>query len=113
MLRAFSNRLEISLDSRLTQTSFNPNSALTLPRFRKRMSKVLGNCKIVDGLGKYLGSINYGSSKGKKIVELIKNNMERRLQGWKSQLLSQVAKATLIQSTLSQIPLYHLHRRGS
>lgn len=73
------------------------------------MSQILGHCKLVDKLGKYLGGIIDGCPRRKEISTIVCSNLEKNLQGRKFKLLSKTARITLIQSTLSQIPLYHLH----
>ncbi|KAF7842178.1 ribonuclease H [Senna tora] len=59
-------------------------------------------------IGRYLGAdITQGrqtKSKFKHIIEKIQN----RLSGWKASCLSLAGRATLVQSVLSTIPLYHM-----
>ena len=71
------------------------------------MVDVLG-CKQGSFPIKYLGLLLGANVKDSFIRNPIIDKMERRLAGWKRLYLSKGGKATLIKSTLSNLPTYFL-----
>jgi hypothetical protein len=57
---------------------------------------------------KYLGLLLRASYKAKSIWDVVVEKMERRLASWKRMYLSKGGRATLIKSTLSNLPTYFL-----
>jgi hypothetical protein len=57
---------------------------------------------------KYLGLLLRTSYKAKSIWDVVVEKMERRLASWKRMYLSKGGRATLIKSTLSNLPTYFL-----
>lgn len=66
------------------------------------------NFKKVDRSQKYLGSFIDEEPHSRKIFDIIFEKLQSQLEGWQSRLLSQPARAVLIKSVLSSLPLYHL-----
>ncbi|KAF7841322.1 reverse transcriptase [Senna tora] len=64
---------------------------------------------VVNHLGKYLGGFIEGPNPDKQNYALIMTYLQQRLTGWKSSMLSQAARYTLIQSVLESIPIYLMH----
>ncbi|XP_048324699.2 uncharacterized protein LOC125421031 [Ziziphus jujuba] len=55
---------------------------------------------------RYLGNPLFGNRKHSKDYEELRIKIEATLQGWKSKLLSQAGKYTLIKSVVTPLPLY-------
>ena len=81
------------------------------PNFQKRKKRWLSGIlkvKCINQPSKYLG-IELGSMNQKKnFFQPIFDKLNQRLVGWKSQLLSQGGRLTLIKSTMASLPIYTL-----
>ncbi|CAH9117589.1 unnamed protein product [Cuscuta europaea] len=62
--------------------------------------------EITTNLGKFLGASIIHKCKSKALYGYILNNIKKRLAGWKQKCLSIVGRCTLIQTTLSTVPLH-------
>ena len=63
--------------------------------------------KVMDKIGKYLGSYVDCSTDRRTIGKEIIQKISKKLQGWKAQMLSQVGRLILYKSVLQSFPLYH------
>lgn len=66
-------------------------------------------CRLIKFLIKYLGLPLQDSGLRQKDWNFLIDKFEKRLQGWKGNLLSIEGRITLINSILSSIPLYALY----
>lgn len=66
------------------------------------------NFKTVEKFQKYLGSFVDEEPRSRKIFEVLYEQLQSKLEGWKTKFLSQSARTVLIKSILSSMPLYHL-----
>lgn len=72
----------------------------------QRTIKMIFGFKEMRGEGEYLGNfLIFGKNKERSFGKL-KERLSRRLEGWRSQLLSKAEKATLIRSMAQAIPVY-------
>lgn len=94
----------LSINPAKSEITFSPNCT---NRLRKTLDKAYDFQK-VDKFSKYLGSHIDEAPRSRRIFEIIMEKLHDRLQGWKSNLLSQAARVVLIKSVLSSLPLYHL-----
>lgn len=67
------------------------------------------NISLVEDLGKYLGLPILHGRAAKGIFEFILSKVNKGLAGWKSRVLSRVARSLLIQSVTSAIPYYAMN----
>ncbi|KAF7821742.1 ribonuclease H [Senna tora] len=87
-----------------TEVKFSPNTSQPT---RNDCLAVL-QCADVTKLGTYLGSHIDSAGKDRANYEKIHQHLLKRLQGWKTHLLSQAARYTLIHSVMATIPIYYL-----
>ncbi|KAF7835780.1 ribonuclease H [Senna tora] len=83
---------------------FSPN---TPRQFKRIMSATLG-AKTSNKLGKYLGVNVDNKVNSVELYKELVEKLESKLAGWKSRLLSQSGRLTLIQSVLQSSPIYQL-----
>ncbi|KAF7841604.1 putative RNA-directed DNA polymerase [Senna tora] len=83
---------------------FSPN---TPRQFKRIMSTTLG-AKTSNKLGKYLGVKVDNKVNSAELYKELVEKLESKLAGWKSRLLSQSERLTLIQSVLQSSPIYQL-----
>ncbi|KAF7831435.1 putative RNA-directed DNA polymerase [Senna tora] len=62
-----------------------------------------------NDLGKYLGTFVDGRLNSHSIFEELLEKIQSRLAGWKSKLISQAGRATLISSVLQALPIYQMN----
>lgn len=93
------------------QVNFSKSSAIFSPNtprlFKKFFAKSL-NVVVSNTLGKYLGVFVDGKDCTKKNGQDLIDKFDKRLSGWKSRLLSQAGRATLIKSVLLSYPVYKM-----
>ncbi|KAF7808324.1 ribonuclease H [Senna tora] len=79
----------------------------TLDTYARIMSATLG-AKTSNKLGKYLGVKVDNKVNSVELYKELVEKLESKLAGWKSRLLSQSGRLTLIQSVLQSSPIYQL-----
>ncbi|KAF7839238.1 ribonuclease H [Senna tora] len=104
MLHQFGELAGLWMNPQKSEVKFSPN----ITEERGRVLTRLLNCRRVDHLGKYLGGFIDGHNTTKRNASLILDNLQQRLTGWKSRMLSQAARTTLIKAVVSATPIYHL-----
>ncbi|KAF7839244.1 reverse transcriptase [Senna tora] len=104
MLHQFGELAGLWMNPQKSEVKFSPN----ITEERGGVLTRLLNCRRVDHLGKYLGGFIDGHNTTKRNASLILDNLQQRLTGWKSRMLSQAARTTLIKAVVSATPIYHL-----
>jgi len=87
-----------------SEITFSPN---TPNRFKKMMSRAAA-FKCVEKFPKYLGSFVDEEPRSRKIFDVVFDQLQSKLEGWKTKFLSQAARIVLIKAVLTSMPLYHL-----
>ncbi|KAF7804493.1 putative LRR receptor-like serine/threonine-protein kinase [Senna tora] len=83
---------------------FSPNTPTVLKEeFRDEWGIAFRN-----DLGKYLGTYVDGRINSRSIFEELLEKIQSRLAGWKSKLISQAGRVTLINSVLQALPIYQM-----
>nr|XP_048317959.1 uncharacterized protein LOC125418466 [Ziziphus jujuba var. spinosa] len=77
----------------------------TSAKVRMSIKALFGLSDILED-ARYLGNPLFGNRKHSKDYEELKIKIEAKLQVWKSKLLSQAGKYTLIKSVVTALPLY-------
>ncbi|KAF7842619.1 BRASSINOSTEROID INSENSITIVE 1-associated receptor kinase 1 [Senna tora] len=98
ILDAFGHMSGLFMNPSKSELKFSPNC----PRNTQVGCAGILQSNVVDGLGKYLGGFIDGSTRDRKNYKIILDHLNKRLQGWKANMLSQAARCTLIQSGNSQ-----------
>ncbi|KAF7802375.1 ribonuclease H [Senna tora] len=104
LLTQFGDVAVLYMNNQKTEAKFSPN----ITEEGARVLTGILNCRKVDHLGKYLGSYIDGANTAKRNASLILDNLQQRLSGWKSKMLSQAARTTLIKAVVSAVPIFHL-----
>ncbi|KAF7821802.1 reverse transcriptase [Senna tora] len=87
-----------------TEVKFNPNTSQPI---RQNCVNIL-HCAEMTRLCPYLRSYIDGARKDRENYQKIYRHLAKRLQGWKTHLLSQAVRYTLIHYVLEIIPIYYL-----
>ncbi|OAY65909.1 hypothetical protein ACMD2_18920 [Ananas comosus] len=77
------------------------------PRKGDRLANILG-CKVGKLSFRYLGLPLYNKHLRKEDWDVVINCIEVRIDGWKAKLLSQGDRLTLVNSVLTNLPLFYL-----
>ncbi|KAF7814780.1 ribonuclease H [Senna tora] len=105
LLNIFGQASGLFMNKHKSEMKFSPNTEEN----NKLLMLSRINCPAVDHLGKYLGGYIDGPNPDRKNAALIITHLQQKLTGWKSVMLSQAARFTLIQSVLASIPIYLMH----
>ncbi|KAF7824519.1 ribonuclease H [Senna tora] len=83
---------------------FSPNSPAELKEGYREEWRI----EFRNNLGKYLGTYVDGRLNSHCIYEELLEKIQSRLAGWKSKLISQAGRVTLINSVLQALPIYQM-----
>lgn len=79
----------------------------TNPRKGDRLANIIG-CRVGNLPFRYLGLPLYNKHLRKEDWAIIINRIETRIDGWKAKLLSYGGRLTLVNSVLTNLPLFYL-----
>ncbi|KAF7821505.1 ribonuclease H [Senna tora] len=94
LLQEFGDMSGLRMSNQKSELKFSPNISLE----GKRILTSILKCKSVEHLGKYLAGFIDGPNTERRNASVILDHLEHRLVGWKSKLLSQAARTTLIKA---------------
>lgn len=99
---SFCSKSGQSMNESKSRVYFSPNVDMAS---REDMCNLLG-FRSTPSLRKYLGIPIKHSSPSNQDFNFMLDRVEQKLAGWKANLLSMASRTTLIQASLSTIPIY-------
>ncbi|KAF7815286.1 LINE-1 reverse transcriptase isogeny [Senna tora] len=109
LLHQFGELAGLWMNNQKSEVKFSPNIT---EEGAQVLTRIL-NCQRVDHWGRYLGGYTDGYNTAKRNASLILDNLQKRLTGWKSRMLSQAARTTLIKAVVVRSPSITCNIHGS